>query len=144
MIAGVVGMLGVMVGIAAYTTWLLRSAGEGETIDVSTLLVPFAALFVAGSMVVVVFQSLHVANRVAGPEQRLKQTLQRVRRGDLSNRIHLRRGDLLGPLARECNELLDWLNANPPAGTVGGSDVVPLEPVEVGEPNGRAAGEERP
>ena len=120
-------MLAVIGGITWYGCGLLDSAADGRAVTVSTLFVPFAALLVAGSMVVLVFQSVHVANRVAGPEHRLAQAMRRIRDGDLTFRISLRRGDLLGPLARECNELLDWLNDNPPAGAAVGSDVVSLD-----------------
>jgi hypothetical protein len=124
-------MLLVMGGTAYYCHRLLSDATAGGSVAESSLFVPFAALLVVGSMVVVVFQSLHVANRVAGPERRLAQAMQRMRRGDLAFRIHLRRGDLLTPLARECNELLEWLNENPPAGAEVGSDVVSVDTQEV-------------
>lgn len=74
-----------------------------------------------------VFFALRASRRVAGPERRLVLAMRRIRGGDVSFRIHLRRGDLLTPLARECNELLDWLNRNPPAGIVTGGDLVAMD-----------------
>jgi nitrogen fixation/metabolism regulation signal transduction histidine kinase len=73
---------------------------------------------------VVVVQGTRMAYRVAGPEHRLIQSLRRVRKGDLAFRVSLRRGDLLSGLAQECNELLDYLNTNPPSGAKTGTDVV--------------------
>ncbi len=73
---------------------------------------------------IVVVHGMRVAHRVVGPEHRLIQTLRRVRRGDLSFRVSLRRGDLLADLAHECNALIDWLNQNPPIGATTGSDLV--------------------
>lgn len=123
-------MVVVIVAIAIFCHGEVRAAVAGEPVDVTTLFVPFAALFVVASAVVVVFQSLHVANRVVGPEQRIVQSLRRMRHGDLAFRVHLRRGDLLTPVARECNELLEWLNENPPPGASVGSDVVRMTAVE--------------
>lgn len=138
--AAFAGMLLVTVGIAYYCHLLLRDATAGQRAPESGVLVPLAWVLVAASCVVVVFQSLHVANRVAGPERRLAQAMQRIRSGDLSFRIHLRRGDLLTPLARECNELLEWLNANPPVGAEVGSDVVRVDTDDLGDLDGAVPG----
>jgi nitrogen fixation/metabolism regulation signal transduction histidine kinase len=80
--------------------------------------------FVLASAALVMVQASRIANRVEGPERRLIQALRRMRGGDLSFRVHLRRGDPLAGVARECNELLDWLNANPPVGARVGGDIV--------------------
>ncbi len=89
--------------------------------------------FVLASAALVVVQASRVAHRVEGPERRLVEALRRMRQGDLSFRVHLRRGDPLGGVARECNELLDWLNANPPAGVQTGGDIVEVGPAPAGE-----------
>ncbi|MFY9345257.1 MAG: hypothetical protein WAT39_22395 [Planctomycetota bacterium] len=62
----------------------------------------------------VVLQSMRLANRVAGPEYRLRRALQQVRAGDVGARVTLRSGDLLTGLAAECNALLDWVAAGAP------------------------------
>lgn len=80
--------------------------------------------FVLASAALVMVQASRIASRVEGPERRLIQALRRMREGDLSFRVHLRRGDPLAGVARECNELLDWLNANPPPGARVGGDIV--------------------
>lgn len=91
-------------------------------------LTAICVLLAAG--VVIVLQSSRLATRVAGPELRLIRAMQRIRSGDLAFRVHLRKGDLLGGLARECNALLDWLNANPPAGAHTGTDLVDMHPTD--------------
>ncbi|MBL9076854.1 MAG: hypothetical protein JNL08_05085 [Planctomycetes bacterium] len=101
----------------------------GESLPLVLLLFGFA---LAGAALVVV-QAGRVAARVAGPERRLVEALRRMREGDLSFRVQLRRGDPLGAVARECNALLDWLNANPPAGARTGGDIVDVDLEPVGE-----------
>ena len=39
-----------------------------------------------------------------------------MRTGEWDFRVRLRRGDYLGEIADELNELLEWLESNPPAG----------------------------
>jgi len=87
--------------LAAGTAWL----GAGRQTE-HTLLIA-AACFVLASGMLVLVQSLRLANRVAGPEYRLIEVLRRIRSGDLTVRAHLRRGDLLRDLAGECNALLE-------------------------------------
>lgn len=89
--------------------------------------------FVLASAALVMVQASRIASRVEGPERRLIQALRRMRGGDLSFRVHLRRGDPLTAVARECNELLDWLNANPPAGARVGGDIVDVAHEQIEE-----------
>ena len=98
--------------------------GERQTEHVLLLA---AVGFVLASVTAVLVQTVRIGNRVAGPEYRLIQVLRRIRQGDLTVRAHLRAGDLLRPLASECNDLLEWLNENPPRGSVTGSDLVEIE-----------------
>lgn len=114
--------------LSLYCHRLLGEASTGQPVQAGTtgFWMAVVGLFVA-CIVVVLLQSLRLAQRVAGPEWRLRRALRRIRAGDLDFRISLRRGDLLTGLARECNELLDWLNANPPAGVRTGGDVVEVE-----------------
>lgn len=120
-------------------TWFCRDMLLGAVVGEATVaaelpLYVAAGCFLLAAGAVVVLQSVQVAERVAGPEYRLVQSLRRIRGGDLSFRVHLRKGDLLGGLAQECNELLEWLNQNPPSGARTGSDL--LEVVELsGEEN---------
>ena len=117
-----------LLGLLAWCRSLLAAAADGRPADPSGVgfWLAVGGFFAAAGLIVVV-QAVRLANRVAGPEARLQGALQRIREGDVAFRVTLRRGDLLTGLARECNELLDWLNANPPSGVRTGSDVVALE-----------------
>jgi hypothetical protein len=87
-----------------------------------------AVLAVLAAGALLVMQQQRLQQHWRGPEQRLCGALQRIRQGDLAFRVTLRRGDPLQPLAEECNELLEWLNHNPPpAASRTGSDLVPLK-----------------
>jgi hypothetical protein len=116
-----------LAGLAIYCRSLLSVAARGEEITIGATgfwLVVGGFLLTCGAVVLV--QSVRLAARVAGPEYRLRRALQRIRSGDVAFRVTLRRGDLLGGIAQDCNSLLDWLNANPPTGVQTGSDVVEL------------------
>lgn len=126
--APVVLMFGAILVLTCYFRGLLAAAAAGRPVVIDGLpLLLVAGGFLTASASVVLLQSMRVAARVAGPELRLVRALQRIRSGDLSFRVHLRRGDLLADLARECNEVLDWLNRNPPAGARTGGDIVLVE-----------------
>jgi len=119
------GLLAVVVVLTYYCHRLLAAATAGRVATIGEVpLFLIAGGFVFASAVVVTIQSLRMAGRVAGPEYRLSQALQRIRNGDIGFRVDLRRGDLLTGLARECNELLEWLNHDPPPWRKTGSDVV--------------------
>jgi hypothetical protein len=114
--------------LVVYCHSLLGDAAAGRPVEVGSGGFWLAIVgFFAACIAVVLLQSLRLAHRIAGPEWRLRRALRRIRAGDLGFRITLRRGDLLGGLAHECNELLDWLNANPPVGTRTGGDVVEVD-----------------
>ena len=99
-----------VVALVLYCSSLLHDAAVGRPVVIGDApLSLFVVGFLVASAAVVVVQSLRVAARVAGPEYRLCQTLQRIRRGEVGFRVRLRSGDLLTGLAAECNELLDWL-----------------------------------
>ncbi len=100
-------------------------AGQPAALGAGTIYL-VAGTFLFACAVVVVVQSLRVAARVSGPEHRLRLAMQRIRSGDVGFRVNLRRGDLLGELAHECNALLDWLNKNPPGAVRTGGDLVEL------------------
>jgi hypothetical protein len=128
LVAPLGALLAAVVALTFYCTSLLGEAAQGRAVSIGELpLMLLAGGFLVASALTVVAQSLRVANRVAGPEFRLCQALQRIRSGDVAFRVHLRRGDLLTDMAYECNELLDWLNANPPRGVRMGSDVVRVD-----------------
>ncbi|MFP4380607.1 MAG: hypothetical protein ACLFUS_08905 [Candidatus Sumerlaeia bacterium] len=66
-----------------------------ESVIVTVLVLPIIALF--------------LSHRIAGPIYRIRDSIQRVKRGDLSFRIGLRRFDHFKNLAQEFNTLLDQL-----------------------------------
>ncbi len=124
----VVAMVSAVLLLTLYCRSLLLDAATGGPVVIGDLpLLLVAGGFLAASASVVLLQSMRLAARVAGPEVRLVRALQRIRSGDLTFRVHLRRGDLLTGLARECNALLDWLNANPPTGSRTGTDIVQFD-----------------
>ncbi|MDO8349493.1 MAG: hypothetical protein Q7T30_04630 [Planctomycetota bacterium] len=121
------GLLAVVAALTIYCHGLLEDAAAGRSASIGAVPVFLvAAAFLFASGVIVAIQSLRVASRVAGPEYRLRQALQRIASGDLAFRVALRRGDLMTGLAHDCNDLLDWLEQNPPRGAVTGNDVVCL------------------
>lgn len=133
----VVPCAAMLVGLAALVSYcrsLLQDAAAGREVVVGEWGFWLSVGgFLAMSMAVFLLQVVRLANRVAGPEHRLQRSLQRIRSGDLGFRITLRRGDLLTGLAKECNELIEWLNVNPPAGARTGGDVVEIEALEPGK-----------
>lgn len=117
-----------------YCHQLLATAGQAAPVLVDRLTVSLVlGAFLLAAAALVVVQAARVAARVDGPERRLVDALRRMRDGDLTFRVHLRRGDPLGGVARECNELLDWLNAHPPVGARVGGDIVDVEDDRVAE-----------
>jgi methyl-accepting chemotaxis protein len=94
------------------------------------MFVAFGA-YVLVSVAVVVRQATLFSNRIAGPVWRLVRSMQRVREGDLTFRVTLRRGDHLEELVVEFNRLIEWLNENPPPGAKTGSDLVDVEDAHV-------------
>ncbi|MBX3462054.1 MAG: hypothetical protein KF830_02705 [Planctomycetes bacterium] len=107
---------------------LLADAGAADRVVRADLRLVFVlGGFVLACAALVGVQAARVAGRLMGPERRLVDALRRMRSGDLAFRVHVRRGDPLTGVVRECNELLDWLNANPPAGVRTGGDVIEME-----------------
>jgi len=110
-------------------TWFCHSLlEEAKRVDVDLpsllplLLGVFGICLV--SCLLAVTHGVRLQRRLGGPTLRLIAGMQRVRVGDLSFRVHLRRGDYLSELAFEFNKVIDWLNENPPEGVRTGSDVV--------------------
>lgn len=105
-----VAMFVSVVALVVYCRALLQDAAAGREVVVGEAGFWLSVGgFLLTSLVVFVFQVARMAARVAGPEFRLRRSLQRIRSGDLGFRVELRRGDLLGGLAEECNLLVEWL-----------------------------------
>lgn len=114
-----------ILGVAWFCRALLEEA-ERVDMDLPSLLPLFLGVFGISlvSCLLVVAHGLRLQRRLAGPTLRVIAGMQRVRVGDLSFRVHLRRGDYLSEVAFEFNKVIDWLNENPPEGVRTGSDVV--------------------
>lgn len=114
-----------ILGVAWFCRTLLEEA-ERVDMDLPGLLPLFLAVFgiCLVSCLLVVIHGVRLQRRLAGPTLRVIAGMQRVRVGDLSFRVHLRRGDYLSEVAFEFNKVIDWLNENPPEGARTGSDVV--------------------
>lgn len=119
---------------AAWSALLGAAASSASTHSTIPIYIAGGTIVLLACLVVVV-HATRTAHRIAGPEYRLVQSLRRLRQGDLSFRIGLRRGDLLAGLADECNQVIEWLNQNPPSGSRTGTDLVEVEEaVDDGEP----------
>ena len=111
--------------LAWYCRDLLLQARQHD-LDLPGLFPLFVSLLglVVVAWVLVLGQAARSARRLAGPMHRITVAMQRTRGGDISHRVHLRRGDNLKEVAAEFNRILDWLNENPPAGVRTGHDLV--------------------
>ncbi|MEZ5964386.1 MAG: hypothetical protein R3F56_11115 [Planctomycetota bacterium] len=111
--------------VAVFCRRLLGEALE-QDVELPSLVPLFVSIlgFTLAAGAVVVFQALRFSHRIAGPAYRLIRSMERVRSGDISFRVNLRRGDHLTEVAAEMNNLIDWLNENPPSGVRTGTDLV--------------------
>jgi methyl-accepting chemotaxis protein len=127
--------------IAALSDRLIDEAARGE---VSTATRAYLALAIVGFCLacglVVFSHAYRLVTRLVGPSYRLIDAMKRVRTGDIGFRVHLRRGDMLLDVANEFNQLLDWLNSNPPCDVTMGSDVVDVDLGEEDEMVGTHSG----
>src|SRR5688572_11483228 len=99
-------------------------------VELPTLLPLFGAVlfFIVTAGAVVLIQALNLSHRVAGPMYRIIESMKRMRSGDIGFRVTLRKGDHLNEIADELNNVIDWLNVNPPPGVSRGADLVNIEP----------------
>lgn len=129
-------LLGALALLVAHCRSLLLAAASGQpAAGGAAAWLPICG-FVGACALALAFLAWRIASRVRGPEHRLRLALQRIRSRDVGFRVSLRRDDLLQGLARECNELLDWLNENPPGGARTGSDILDLSTRERRRPVG--------
>jgi len=111
---------------------LLEAAVDGSLPEVAPWPAVVALVGVlVGCAATIFVQGLAIRRRVLEPAGRFVTCLRRIREGDIAFRVHLRRGDLLGEVADELNEVLEWLNENPPANVRRGSDIYEVEEVDV-------------
>ena len=74
--------------------------------------------FVLVSVMFLLYNALKISHRIAGPIYRICKCIQRIRGGDIGFEITLRDGDHLEEVRDELNQLLTWLNENPPEGVI--------------------------
>jgi len=82
-------------------------------------MMPFFWALVAleiGAAIFLVGMSLRSSLRVVGPAVNICRSMERIRSGDLDFKVKLRDGDFLLEIEQELNQLIDWLNENPPPG----------------------------
>jgi len=80
-------------------------------------LMPLIWLVMAFELVaacLLVMHALRLSHTIAGPAYRIGKSLERIRTGDFTFRVQLRKGDHLTELRDEMNLLLAWLEQNPP------------------------------
>jgi uncharacterized membrane protein YbhN (UPF0104 family) len=87
----------------------------------------WAVALVVAAAIALLVEVANIVRRFRRPEQQVRLAMQRIRAGDVGFRIARRRGEPLGRLVHECNDLLEWLNRNPPDGARIDRDVFDLE-----------------
>ena len=92
-----------------------------------------AGALVAAAVFVLLVEVANIVRRFRTPEQQVRLAMQRIRAGDVGFRIARRRGEPLGRLVADCNDMLEWLNRNPPDGVRVDRDVFELDEVDCEE-----------
>lgn len=110
-----------MAGIAAFTGVYCQTVMDEARMFDSDMpdLMPLIWLVIAFEVFaagILIYHSLRISHTVAGPAYRLKKSLERIRSGDISFTVNLRKGDHLTDVRDELNLLLDWLRQHPPQG----------------------------
>lgn len=112
-----VAIAGIAVFTGVYCSHVMEEALQldSELPDLMPLiwLVISFEVFSAGILLV---SSLKISHTIAGPAYRIQKSLERIRSGDISFRVKLRKGDHLTEVRDELNRLLDWLQEHPPTG----------------------------
>ena len=73
-------------------------------------------VFLASATGFIVFHSLKLSNRIAGPMLRMGKIMKAFQSGQRQERVLLRPQDLLWPLAQDMNSFLEWVEKNMPQG----------------------------
>ena len=84
-------------------------------------------------MAFVIWTSLRISHRVAGPAYNIGKVLERVRGGELTARVRLREGDYLHGVADTLNTHLDWLEQHPPQAGYARATDAPAAEVAIGQ-----------
>lgn len=110
-----------MAGIAAFTGVYCQGVMDDARMfdaDMPDLmpLIWLVIVFEVFAACILVYHALRLSHTVAGPAYRIQKSLERIRSGDVSFTVNLRKGDHLVNLRDELNLLLDWLRQHPPQG----------------------------
>lgn len=110
-----------MAGIAAFTGVYCQTVMDEARMFDSDMpdLMPLIWLVIAFEVfaaAILIYHSLRISHTVAGPAYRIQKSLERIRSGDISFTVNLRKGDQLTNLRDELNLLLGWLREHPPEG----------------------------
>jgi len=109
----------VLAGIAVFTgVYCSDVLEEARALDQELPdLMPLIWLVMAFELIaagMLVMHALRLSHTIAGPAYRIAKSIERIRSGDISFRVQLRKGDHLTELRDEMNLLLEWLQKNPP------------------------------
>ncbi len=126
----------VLAGIAAFTgVYCSDVLSEARALDQELPdMMPLIWLVMAFELIaagMLVMHALRLSHTIAGPAYRIAKSIERIRGGDFSFRVQLRKGDHLTELRDEMNLLLDWLQKNPPQI---GMAIEPTTEIQPGEP----------
>lgn len=128
-VAAIVVLCIVAAAFAAELLSHLQAAVDRNLAPASTdALWVWAVGLIAAVLVALLVEVANIVRRFRRPEQQVRLAMQRIRAGDVGFRIARRRGEPLGRLVHECNDLLEWLNRNPPEGARLDRDVFELDP----------------
>jgi hypothetical protein len=114
-----IALAAIAVTTAVYCSRLINESvpidgDQGSMMPLFYLVLAFELM----AAVFLMYSSLKMSHRVAGPAYRICRSLERLRSGDLAFSVSLRKGDHLVEIRDELNRVLDWLNQNPPPGCI--------------------------
>lgn len=133
-VAAIVAMCGVCAMFAASLLSQLQAVVDDAQAPPAVGALQFWSLALAFAVfVTLLVEVANIGRRFRRPEQQVRLAMQRIRAGDVGFRIARRRGEPLGRLVHECNDMLEWLNRNPPEGTRIDRDVFELDIVTGGD-----------
>jgi methyl-accepting chemotaxis protein len=120
--------------LAAIVMWILArnlfDEAEASNADLPSLgpLVMTQFVFVVLAGALAVWEAWRYSHRVVGPAHRLASSLRRLRGGDTSFRVELRRGDELQVIADELNALVEQLQRQASTGAAAAPAAAAAEP----------------
>jgi methyl-accepting chemotaxis protein len=108
-------LFAILANLGAIKTVVFGNGPEEKYLDAVYRLQVFATTFVIPLVLTFVAMCIHgmyFSRRLAGPLVRFKQSLRRIKEGDLSHDLQIRGGDHFQDLCREVNEMLGQLRTD--------------------------------